>query len=69
MLTNDQMASHPPFKALYDTIWHKLILKTCPTLMQAVVSSPGDKRLGIIVRYAKAVALRLASFPDEQQDC
>ena len=67
MLTNDQMASHPPFKVLYDTYGAQIMLNTCPALKQAVVTYPDDKRLGIVVRYAKAVALRLALFPEEQR--
>lgn len=67
MLTNDQIASHPPFKVLYDTYGAQIMLNTCPALKQAVVTYPDDKRLGIVVRYAKAVALRLALFPEEQR--
>lgn len=67
MLTNDQMASHPTFVALYEAHGSQILENTCPALKKALIDFPDDNRLGIVCHYAKAVALRLALFPVEHR--
>lgn len=57
----------PDFSNIYLNHSARIIANTCPALEKLVQDSPHDPRLGIVIRYAQAVAMRLSLFAEDQR--
>lgn len=57
----------PDFHNIYSNHSARIIANTCPALEKLVQEFPHDPRLGIVIRYAQAVAMRLSLFAEDQR--
>lgn len=63
VLTSAQSISQvSDFATIYQAHSLNIIGNTCPALAKLVAAYPQDPRLGIVIRYAQAVSMRLSLF-------
>lgn len=68
MLTSaESIQNVPDFPNIYLNHSARIIANTSPALAELVHSFPHDPRLGIVIRYAQAVAMRLSLFAEDQR--